>query len=213
MALVKALMIPLDQNGVPLKGEKFIPVMFNPNELTLDQSNQFQSTQIPGLATPVSQYVSGNPTTLQMELFFDTYELHTDVRLFTGLITKMLDINSEMHAPPICQFVFGTFIFRGIIEKASQKFTMFNEMGIPVRATVNVSMKEYKSVTDQLKEIPRYSSDRTKQWSVKQGESLSYIAGEEYGDPELWRSVAKKNGIINPRKLKAGTDIVIPPLE
>jgi nucleoid-associated protein YgaU len=90
---------------------------------------------------------------------------------------------------------------------------MFNEMGIPVRATVNVSMKEYKSVSDQLKEIPRYSSDRTKQWSVKQGESLSYIAGEEYGDPELWRSVAKKNGIINPRKLKAGTDIVIPPLE
>jgi hypothetical protein len=54
------------------KGKK-IEVLFNPSEYTIEKANKYQSTPIPGLATPVHQFVHGESDTLTMELFFDTY--------------------------------------------------------------------------------------------------------------------------------------------
>ena len=39
------------------------------------------------------------------------------------------------------------------------------------------------------------------------------VAEREYGDPDLWRLIAKANKIDNPRSLKPGMELVIPPLE
>ena len=47
---------------------------------------------------------------------------------------------------------------------------------------------------------------------VKRGETLSSIAQEEYGDPNLWRIIANENRLLNPRKLKPGLVLTIPPL-
>ncbi|MFB0563334.1 MAG: LysM peptidoglycan-binding domain-containing protein [Candidatus Lokiarchaeia archaeon] len=48
---------------------------------------------------------------------------------------------------------------------------------------------------------------------VKSGDTLKRIAAKVYGDPNQWRRIAKANNIVNPRKLKPGTELVIPPLE
>lgn len=211
MALEKALIQPLDNNGGN-NGEA-VQVLFNPNEYSIEKSNQFQSAAIPGLSTPVSQFISGNAGTLTVDLFFDTYEKTEDVRNYTGKITALLDINSELHAPPVCKFVWGKLEFKAVIERISQKFTMFLDSGIPVRSTLNVTFKEYKTIEEQMKETPRNSSDRTKQRVVKQGDTLWQIAAREYGDPALWRHIAKANRIHNPGRLEMGTEIIIPPLD
>ena len=52
------------------------PVLFNPEEYTLNQDNNFASQAVPGLSAPLLQFVNGNLQTLEMELFFDTYEPH-----------------------------------------------------------------------------------------------------------------------------------------
>lgn len=211
MALEKALIIPLNETGeiigLPVK------VLFNPSEYSIEKSNQFQSTVITGISTPIQHFISGNARTLTMDLFFDTYESGEDVRIYTGQLTSLLDINSELHAPPICLFTWGGLEFKALLERASQKFTMFLDTGIPVRAVMNVTFREYKSITEQFQEIPRHSSDRTKYRVVKQGDSLFLIAHREYGDPGLWRSIAIANGIHNPRILEEGMEIVVPPLE
>ena len=51
-----------------------LPVMYNPEELKLEQGNTFAEVGIPGLDTPPVQYVRGKARALSMELFFDTYE-------------------------------------------------------------------------------------------------------------------------------------------
>jgi hypothetical protein len=160
-----------------------------------------------------------------MELFFDTYEQGTDVRLSTDLITGwdagsmlsklsprkgLMDIDSDLHAPPICIFTWGDFNFQCIIEKVSKKFTMFHPDGFPVRATLNVTLKEYKEVELQVKEISTQSADLTKRWVVTRGENLWFIAFKEYGDPEDWRLIADANDIDNPRFLNPGQELVIP---
>jgi len=203
-----------------------VPCLFNPKELSVEKSNQFAEVNIPGLSSPVFQFVRGNARSVTMDLFFDTYELGTDVRIFTDRITGwdagsmlsklpgiakgLMDIDSNLHAPPVCLFIWGTFIFQCIIERVTKRFTMFLPEGIPVRATLSVTLKEYREVDVQVKEISVLSADLTKRWAVAQGDSLWSIAAREYGDPEDWRLIAEANEIDNPRILYPGQELIIP---
>jgi len=64
-----------------------------------------------------------------------------------------------------------------------------------------------------MKERPLESSDRTKLYTIKEGDSLWAIAAEEYGDPSFWRVIADHNHIENPRLPKVGQEIALPPSE
>ena len=87
---------------------------------------------------------------------------------------------------------------------------MFLPEGIPVRATLSVTLKEYREVEVQVKEIDLHSADLTKRWVVTQGDSLWSIAAKEYGDPTDWRLIAETNRIDNPRTLNPGQELLIP---
>lgn len=190
-----------------------IKVLFNPGHYSLEASNSYASKKIPGLSSPISQFISGEAATLNMELFFDTSEAREDVRKHTLKISGLLSVDKDLHAPPLCTFVWGSLNFRGYVTKVTQKFTMFMDSGVPVRATLAVSFREYKSMKEQLQHIPRQSSDRTKQRVLKQNEQLCMIAAQTYDDPGRWREIARANNIDNPLELEAGKQLVIPPLE
>ena len=208
MALTKAKII-VDRGT----SSETIDVLFNPNEYSLQSSNKFAWQTIPGLSVPIAQFISGEATTLTMDLFFDTYEQGKDVRQYTTKISKLLDVDSDLHAPPVCSFVWGSLNFKGIIEKVSQKYTMFLDVGTPVRATLNVSFRAWQSMKQQFENTPRQSADRTKQTVLKEGEHLWMIADNEYENPGMWREIAKANEIDNPRKLEIGRKLIVPRLE
>lgn len=190
-----------------------ISVLFNPTEYSLDASNKYSWQTIPGLDAPIAQFVSGESTTLSMELFFDTFEAGSDVREHTAKISGLLSVDKDLHAPPLCKFVWGSFQFKGILEKVTQKFTMFLNSGVPVRATLNVTFRSVMSMKEQFQHIPRQSADRTKQKTLKEGEQLWALASEEYEDPGLWREIAKANEIDNPRYLERGRQLRVPRLD
>jgi nucleoid-associated protein YgaU len=188
-------------------------VIFNPAEYSLEKGNQFASTPLPGLSNPIVSFVNGDADTLTMELFFDTYTdgKGVDVRKQTNKIARLLDIDPKLHAPPPVQFVWGELRFRAVIERLTQRFTMFREDGVPVRATLNVTFKEYKTIDDQLNEKPNQSSDWTKRRVLAAQDRLCLIAAIEYGDSAIWRAIADANDIDNPRQLPIGEEIVLPP--
>jgi hypothetical protein len=194
-------------------GIETIDVMFNPNEYSVQSSNKFAWQTIPGLSLPIAQFISGEAKTLSMDLFFDTYELATDVRQHSSKISSLMDVDSDLHAPPVCIFIWGSLSFKGIVEKVTQKFTMFLNTGIPVRATLNVTFRSWQTMKEQFQVTPRQSADRTKQKVLKEGEQLWMIADQEYEDPGMWREIAKANGIDNPRILEIGRKLIVPRLE
>lgn len=208
MALSKAQIIISKSDS-----QETVNVLFNPNEYVLQSGNQFAWQTIPGLQSPIAQFISGEATTLTMDLFFDTYEKGTDVRTLTGQISGLLNVDRGLHAPPLCRFVWGSLDFGGVAEKVQQRFTMFLDSGIPVRATLNVTFRAVQSMTEQYQNVPRESADRTKQKTLKQNEQLWMLAAEEYEDAGQWRSIAEANGIDNPRKLPFGRKLIIPRLE
>jgi hypothetical protein len=185
-----------------------IPVMFNPEEYTLDLGNAFAEIAIPGLRTPPIQYVRGNARQLRMELFFDTYERQSDVRAEAGRITALLDQEPTTHAPPVVLFSWGGLNFTCVLESAAQRFTMFLDNGTPVRATVTVSFREYERVAVEIRHGSFVGPPAVR--TLLEGETLSQIAGEVLGDPGAWRAIAEANRIDDPRRLPVGLPIVVP---
>jgi len=189
--------------GDPLK------VLFNPTEYRLNKSNQFAEVAIPGLEAPPLQFVRGNAQTLSMQLFFDTYEQGQDVRVYTKQIVDLLKVDPELHAPPICLFVWGDLKFVGVLERANQSFKLFLSSGVPVRATVDVAFKEYLAGQPG----DRQSADFTKRYVVRRGDTLSGIADQKYGDPTLWRPIAEENSIDDPLSIRPGQVLIIPAIQ
>jgi len=205
MALAKAK-ITVEATGAQFS------VMFNPEEYTLNKDNNFASQAVPGLSGPLLQFVHGNLRTLEMELFFDTFEAQTDVRSQTNQIVQLLDINSALHAPPILRVSWASLQFRCVLTRAGQKFILFLPDGTPVRARLTVSFSEYIDPNQELKQTNRQTANFTKIHVVQQGETLSDIAGRLYNNPQLWRPIAIVNQTENPRSLEAGIELEIPPL-
>jgi hypothetical protein len=208
----------------PEKGEK-IPVLYNPERYTLNKGVQIAEIAIPGLDSPVLQFVRGQNEKITFELFFDTtkhgmVDNVKDVREETKKIYHLLKINRDTHAPPRCRlrwgdggllFSFGSSLAsRCILESVSEEFNLFSPSGVPLRAKLNVTFREYKTVEEQIKENPKQSSDRTKIVEVERGQTLSLIAWREYEDPHEWRRIAEENGLDNPRRLRPGAKLVIP---
>jgi LysM repeat protein len=194
-----------------------IQVLFNPSQYQLTRGNQFAEVAVPGLGAPPLQFVRGNARTLSMQLFFDTYDpvdasvtQGSDVRQYTQQIISLLEVDSELHAPPICLFNWGSLSFVGVLERADQTFTMFLSTGIPVRATMAVSLKEVGQEQSQAGRLQ--SAHFTKRHVVRRGDTLSSIAAEKHGDPALWRPIAEENDLDNPLALQTGQVLVIPAL-
>lgn len=192
-----------------------IPIRFYPTEYSLDKSATYGEQNLPGLTSPITQFVSGSAASLSMELLFDTYEQRKDVREeYTNKIDALLEATGELHAPPILQIVWGGLTeFKWVLESANKRFTMFLQGGTPVRATVTVSFKQYEPPGTEGRKRPKESADRTKVRRVTEGDTLWLIASKEYGNPGAWRPIAKANGIENPRTLQGGSELVLPPLE
>ena len=190
-----------------------LEVMFNPEEgYTLNHDNTFASQNVPGLSGPVLQFVHGNLRTLEMELFFDTTDERRDVRVETGKITRLLEIDSELHAPPILRFAWGTLELRCVLARASQQFVKFLDDGRPVRARLSVTFNEFIDPDRESRQVNRQTADFSKVHTVIRGEDLVTLAGRFYQDPQMWRAIALDNGIVDPRADLTGRALRIPSL-
>ena len=226
MALTKATIEILDDS---LKGESGFPadgilnVQFNPTEYSLTKGAQFAEVGIPGIDSPILQFVRGQNEKLALDLFFDVTndgmgEDSSDVTTLTKPFYQLVKIQKETHAPPRIQFSWGQGLaFKAVVESVRQKFTLFSPSGKPLRATLSVSLREYKDLAAQLTELNLNSPDRTKLRVVNSGDTLSSIAAEEYDDPRLWRVIANapenEGRIGSPRRPRPGTVLTIPRLD
>ncbi|MCP4304297.1 MAG: LysM peptidoglycan-binding domain-containing protein [bacterium] len=218
------------------KHHKFYQVQYNPTELSLDKGVQLAEINIPGLDAPLQQFVRGQAEKLSLELFFDTTEdgmgaRATPVTAKTDQIYQLAKVDSETHAPPKVTFTWNRHFpgssldygdawtnflrnsFTGVVESVKQKFTLFSPEGIPLRATVNLVLREYRPLEEQLKQLKLSSPDRTRSHVLGRGETLSAVAAHAYDRPGDWRRIADANGIEDPRRLTPGTLLTIPTIK
>lgn len=215
-SLEKARISKLTKSG---HEETRFDVMFNPKELTLAKQNSWKSGNNTNTNVPALEFGGGQPSTLKMQLFFDTYEQTADVREHTDPILQLMivdpalqDKKNKKGRPPTVRFQWGSFIsFDAVITNISQRFTMFRSSGEPVRAVLDVTFQEAKDAHVQPKQNPTSGGvGGQRVWTVKEGDTLSFIAYSEYHDPTDWRRIADANGLTKVRELVSGTRLVIP---
>jgi nucleoid-associated protein YgaU len=203
---------------------KVIGVLFNPTEYSFERSNSYKTTAVPGLGSPLVQFVNGECDQLSMELFLDDY---TDPKGPTSLqqpekdpvatrltdMSKLLLIDRDLHAPPPVRFNWGPMEFAAVIEKLGRKVTMFHPDGTPARATLSVNFKEYRTLRQQIEDPRRESADKTKRRVVVGREALWFIAAREYDDATEWIRIAEANDLDDPREIAPGDWLTLPPIE
>ena len=203
---------------------KVIGVLFNPTEYSFERSNAYKSLPIPGLGTPLMQFVNGELDTLSMELFLDDYtdpqgptsrEKQQQQPLLNRLkdISKLLEIDRDLHAPPPVRFNWGPMEFTAVIDKLGRKVTRFHPDGTPARASLTVSFKEYRTLRRQLQEPRRESADKSKRRVIVGNDSLWLLASREYDEPREWVRIAAANDLDDPREIAAGDWLIVPPME
>jgi len=193
--------------------DPYLTCGFNPPEYGIDRSVNYGELQASGSGASSQQFINRSADTLSMELFFDTSETQADVRSeYVDKLDYLASVDPELHAPPLCQFVWGDGLsFTALVQSLNKTFTRFLPSGVPVRARVNVTFTECKP-SDYRRELKPESTDKTKAWTVTEGDTLWLIADEEYGDPSHWRTIADANDIDNPRAVEPGESLELPPL-
>lgn len=200
-------------------------------------SGKFKSAKGGVRGVPARQaFVAVQPATLSVELFFDTYEDHdkslsvgkiaasfavptnpfqstsaSDVRKHTKKLSALAKVQRNKHAPPECTLWWGEDLFVGVLSELKIAYTMFMPDGTPVRATASCTFIESETAAE-LRGSELWSADVAKSRLVKRHDTLHSLAAAEYNDPALWRHIARANNIVNPRALKPGDVLIIPPL-
>ena len=192
-------------------------VLFNPNQISIQKAIKLEPVPTAERDVPTSQFTYGEPATLSMELFFDTYEARSDVREHTDEIYHLTTVEQhpDLHRPPLCRLVWGDFNFNGfewVLQSLNQRFTLFLDSGVPVRATLSCTFRQWRSDKMEALLLKKQSPDVVKTRIVRRDDTLSNIAAASYKDPAQWRPIAEENGIDNPRRLKVGQVLAIPAL-
>ncbi len=189
-----------------------VEVLFNPTEYGIDRGAHHAELLVPGLRTPILQFVRGMQETLELELFLDRTNRRQIVEDDLEKLRSFVRIDGELHATPVCRFEWGRVSFRGVVASFRERYKLFHEDGTVLRARVTLALKSYESAEVQQRELRRASPDRTRVRVLREGETLSALATEAYGDPRLWRRIAEENDVDRPRFVPPGTPLRIPAL-
>jgi hypothetical protein len=215
-ALAKARLAALDANNA-VKDE--VDVQFNPTSLALTIANKTDSTRTKGQQS--KQYLGKTATQMTLELVFDTADESTgegaakspvNVRDKTFFVEKFvlpIEEGKGKQAPPKLRFVWGKFIFTGMVDEVSLDIDLFAPDGTPLRAKVKLTVREQDakwehkldSKTDTPPAAPGAQAaaspgaPRSAQAADRVAQALAGEAPPEFAarvgvDPAAWRGLA-----------------------
>jgi hypothetical protein len=176
------------------RGEPF-DVHFNPSSLDYVITNTLRQ----GRGRRAAQHVSQSTGKLSMELLFDTTHNGEDVRLHTEKVAKLMEPAREQGPPPVAHFTWGEYTFAGIVESFRERIDFFSADGVPLRATVSLTLSRQDMVFDSPKN-PRTTvggdlaaSEQLVEARIGPRDTVSQLAGRA-GDPSAARALAEQNG-------------------
>lgn len=185
-----------------------VPIDFNP--ATLDYTVTINAQGEGGQTQQAAGVASAK---LNMELLFDTTDTGDDVRTKTNKVEVMLrpqagtgGANAPQQAPPMVTFEWGAFKFVGVVDSFRQAMDFFAPNGIPLRATVTLSMSQPNYQFDQQGARDEENEPLRADVGgplVLPGGNPSQLAADA-GDPSGARGIAAANGLESLRASAGG---------
>jgi hypothetical protein len=215
-ALAKAQLIELDADFKAEKsGGQKVSVQFNPETLKVTFANQLVQPQGGDQAAGNTgrQFVGAGTTKLALTLWFDVTAMTDnpvdDVRRLTQKVIFFMTptpdkADKKKMVPPATRFVWGSFLFDGIVEGLEETLEFFAPDGKPLRAQVSLTIGQQKILVSEFKgdgKVPS-SPGQKPMTQAKQGDTLQGMAAKN-GQSD-WKATAAANGIEDPLRLAPG---------
>ncbi len=188
-----------------------VRVQFNPQTLKVNYTNQKAGGDQPeGSAV---QFVGRGTTKLAVDLLFDVTgppdddgEPVNDVRkltekLFYFMKPKPTD-EQDKFVPPGVRFLWGSFLFDGVMDSMNETLDFFSSDGRPLRATVSIALSQ-QELRFRFNEGAGAAAGTQPQAEARAGDSVQQLAARQ-GRPGDWKAIAAANDIENPRNLTPG---------
>jgi hypothetical protein len=213
-------------------------VQVNPKSYTLHHRLQYNDErQAQGSSATDAVYTRTPPPTLDFEFLFDATGVIpqpsalSDVPLIGAIASALsppepFTVEGEIekfkhvvysfdgthHRPRKVLLVWGPLELPCALSSLGFSYKLFKPDGTPLRAVANCSFRE--AVTEKERELRenRSSPDLTHLRRVREGDTLPLMANSIYGDPSLYLELARKNKLINFRRLRTGQRIQLPPI-
>lgn len=214
--LAKAQLIELDADFKAEKsGGQKVSVQFNPETLKVTFANQLVQPQGGDQAAGNTgrQFVGAGTTKLSLTLWFDvtamTENAVDDVRRLTQKVIYFMTPTPDKKdkkkmVPPAARFVWGSFLFDGIVEGLEESLEFFSPDGKPLRASVSLTLGQQKILKSEFKgdgKVPLATGQKPMS-QAKSGDTLQGMAAQN-GQSD-WKAVAAANGIEDPLRLSPG---------
>lgn len=196
-------------------------VQFNPETLKVSYSNQLAGKDDKKAGSQADgnsgvQYVGSGSTKLSLQLWFDVtapmpvgQQAVDDVRRLTKQITELMkpkEHKGKFSTSEVC-FEWGSFKFKGIIDSLEESLEFFSAEGVPLRASMSVSMSQQSilvaSFAANAPGSARPSPGSNALTQASAGSTLQGLAAAS-GQGNNWQGIAAANGIENPRLLAPG---------
>lgn len=196
---------------------------FNPTQVSL--SRRANWTYTPAAAVrdaAMPEFMGSEPREMSLEIFLDrsTKPTSNDVlknveQLLECCEATSQSINDDQPSSPWVKFSWGSFDtahFTAYVTEVQATYTLFNPTGIPIRATVQLSLHEIpQTIGGQNPTSGALTAQRVHR--VVAGDSLQSLAWTEYGDATVWRAIAEANDIDDPSQLTPGRELMLPATE
>ena len=184
--VARATLCDVTRNGTPVE------VHFNPTSLQITLANTLGA----GDQKSPAQYVTHSSAKLALELVFDTTDTGADVRDATRAVAAFLEpvargggtpsggsagAPAPQRIPPVVEFDWGTFNFRGIVESYRETLDFFSADGVPLRASVGLTLARQDLLFDPADAPRRPSSGAAIGFAAGAGISAGLSAGVSGG--------------------------------
>jgi hypothetical protein len=187
--------------GRPDRVSEWIDVHFNPATLQLQVSNELKDTR----NNERKQYIAKASAKLTMELQFDTTDSGDDVMQTTKKLQAFVapPLNQQNHSqtpPPVVLFEWGRIKFMGIAESYKETIDFFSANGVPLRASVNLTLSRQDQVFDDAPgSAPQDAGPMDDDLALDTPAGSAADVANAGESPDAARAVAAANGQENLR--------------
>lgn len=196
-----------------------IKFQFNPKELSLTKNAKWQRhAQRNAKKSAPPEFTGSDPSKLSIEMFLDATDTMGDAvvktveQLFSCCVPTEESRSHGKGSPPWVVFKWGGMTsFTAFVSSVTAKYTLFTPGGTGVRAICTINLEEIAGEQGGQNPTSGALAARDAHTMVS-GDTLQSIAFKAYGDPALWREIARANDIDDPMRVRPGQRLLVPSL-
>ncbi len=196
----------------------------NPETITNNYKNKFGRSRGINTSGRTSLYALSAPEEMSLQLTFDSTLSYkyiigksagsslTVVKQVDNFINACHFMDGDIHQPRFLLLEWGELSFKCRLKSVKVNYTHFNAKGEALRAKLDTVFVADMTESERIRLENKKSPDITHQKLVLQGQTITGISKDIYGDASYYLDVATANQLDHFRQLQPGKKLQFSPI-